>query len=69
MPSPHDLEVTASVVGFPDEVRYFPRYPGDFKLITKEFVDSCISTDRICPRLHISPSPVAATTALSLPDS
>ena len=37
---PHDLEVTASVVGFPDEVRYFPRDPGDFKLITKEFVDS-----------------------------
>jgi len=37
---PHDLEVTAHVVGFPDEVRYFPRDPGDRKLITKEFVDS-----------------------------
>jgi len=37
---PHDLEVTASVVGFPDEVRYFPRDPGDIKLLTKEFVDS-----------------------------
>jgi hypothetical protein len=37
---PHDLEVTAHVVGFPDEVRYFPRDPGDSKLITKEFVDS-----------------------------
>ena len=37
---PHDLEVTASVVGFPDEVRYFPRDRGDIKLITKEFVDS-----------------------------
>src|SRR3974390_3139189 len=37
---PHDLEVAATVVGFPDEVRYFPRDPGDIKLITKEFVDS-----------------------------
>jgi hypothetical protein len=37
---PHDLEVTANVVGFPDKVRYFPRDPGDIKLITKEFVDS-----------------------------
>jgi hypothetical protein len=37
---PHDLEVTASVVGFPDEVRYFPRDPGDIKLMTKEFIDS-----------------------------
>jgi hypothetical protein len=37
---PHDLEVAASVVGFPDEVRYFPRDAGDIKLITKEFVDS-----------------------------
>src|SRR5690349_18869247 len=37
---PHDLEVTAHVVGFPDEVRYFPRDPEDRKLITKEFVDS-----------------------------
>src|SRR5206468_3445334 len=37
---PHDLEVNASVVGFPDEVRYFPRDPGDIRLMTKEFVDS-----------------------------
>jgi hypothetical protein len=37
---PHELEVAASVVGFPDEVRYFPRDPGDIKLMTKEFVDS-----------------------------
>src|SRR5260221_215366 len=28
------------VVGFPDEVRYFPRDPGDIRLLTKEFVDS-----------------------------
>lgn len=37
---PHELEVAATVVGFPDEVRYFPRDPGDIKLITREFVDS-----------------------------
>ena len=37
---PHELEVAASVVGFPDEVRYFARDPGDIKLMTKEFVDS-----------------------------
>lgn len=37
---PHDIEVTASVVGFPDRVRYFPRDPGDIKLITREFVNS-----------------------------
>src|SRR6476659_4285255 len=37
---PHELEVAASVVGFPNEVRYFARDPGDIKLMTKEFVDS-----------------------------
>jgi len=37
---PHELEVAASVVGFSDEVRYFPRDAGDVRLITKEFVDS-----------------------------
>src|SRR6516162_8601974 len=37
---PYDLEVTANVVGFAGKVRYFPRDPGDIKLITKEFVDS-----------------------------
>ena len=37
---PYELEVPAYVVGFPDEVRYFPRDPGDLKLMTKEFVDS-----------------------------
>jgi Patatin-like phospholipase len=37
---PHDLEVAANVLGFPDKARYFPRDPGDIKLITKEFVDS-----------------------------
>jgi len=37
---PHELEVPATVVGFPDEVRYFPRDPGDIKLMKKEFIDS-----------------------------
>jgi hypothetical protein len=37
---PRELEVTANVVGFPDEIRYFPRDPGDIRLMTKEFVDS-----------------------------
>lgn len=37
---PHELEVKAHIVGFPEEVRYFPRDPGDIKLMTKEFVDS-----------------------------
>jgi predicted acylesterase/phospholipase RssA len=37
---PYALEVSANVVGFPDKVRYFPRDPGDIKLITKEFVNS-----------------------------
>jgi hypothetical protein len=37
---PHELEVAATVVGFPDEVRYFPRDPEDIQLMTKEFVDS-----------------------------
>ena len=37
---PHELEVPASVVGFPDEVRYFPRDPGDIQLMTKEFVEA-----------------------------
>jgi hypothetical protein len=37
---PHDLEVAACVVGFPDEVRYSPRDPGDIELITRKFVNS-----------------------------
>jgi hypothetical protein len=37
---PHDLEVAAYVVGFPDEVRYFPRDPADINLMTQEFVNS-----------------------------
>ena len=37
---PHELEVPATVVGFPDEVRYFPQDPGDIQLMTQEFVNS-----------------------------
>ena len=37
---PHELEVAAAVVGFPDEVRYFPRDPADINLMTQEFVNS-----------------------------
>src|SRR5215831_12836318 len=37
---PTALETKASVVGFPDAIRYFPRDPEDVKLIEKEFVDS-----------------------------
>jgi hypothetical protein len=37
---PPELQVEAQVAGFPEEVRYFPRDPGDIKLIEKEFADS-----------------------------
>src|SRR5215470_10247739 len=37
---PHDLEVTAHVAGFPDDIRFFPRDPVGLKRMTKEFVDS-----------------------------
>jgi len=37
---PTALEMKATVVGFPDAIRYFPRDPEDVKLIEKEFVDS-----------------------------
>jgi predicted acylesterase/phospholipase RssA len=37
---PPDLQVEAHLAGFPQEVRYFPRDPGDIKLIEQEFVDS-----------------------------
>jgi predicted acylesterase/phospholipase RssA len=37
---PTALETKATVVGFPEGIRYFPRDPEDIKLIEKEFVDS-----------------------------
>ena len=59
---PHDLEVAATVVGFPDEVRYFPRDRGDVKLITKEFVDSW---DREKAYLHKDALPPTSYLAIS----
>jgi len=37
---PRELEVAAHVVGFPDDVRFFPRDPVGIERMTKEFVDS-----------------------------
>jgi len=37
---PTALETKAAVVGFPDDIRHFPRDPEDIKLLEKEFVDS-----------------------------
>ena len=53
---PHDLEVAATVVGFPDEVRYFPRDPGDIKLMTKEFVDSWEREKKFLSRQDLPPT-------------
>ena len=59
---PHELEVTASVVGFPGAVRYFPRDPGDVKRLTQEFVDSW---DREKAYLHTQDLPPASYLAIS----
>jgi hypothetical protein len=59
---PHELEVAANVVGFPDEVRYFPRDPGDIRLMTREFVDSW---EREKADLHTQVLPPAAYLAIS----
>lgn len=53
---PHNLEVTAHLVGFPDEVRYFPRDPGDIKLITKEFVDSWVREKAYLQKQNLPPT-------------
>jgi hypothetical protein len=53
---PHELEVAATVVGFPDEVRYFPRDAGDIELITKEFVDSWDREKAYLHRQHLPPT-------------
>ena len=37
---PYEFHVAATVAGFPDEVRYFPRDPGDIQLMMKEFIES-----------------------------
>ena len=59
---PHELEVAAHVVGFPDEVRYFPRDPGDIKLMMKEFADSW---EREKTYLHSQVLPPTAYLAIS----
>jgi len=59
---PHELEVAASVVGFPDEIRYFARDPGDIKLMTKEFVDSW---EREKAYLHVQVLPPTSYLAIS----
>src|SRR6476659_6227082 len=59
---PHELEVAASVVGFPDEIRYFARDPGDIKLMTKEFVDSW---EREKAYLHVKVLPPTSYLAIS----
>lgn len=65
---PNDLAVAPHAVGFPDEIRYFPRDPGDAELMTKEFVDSWerekpISASAFCHRRHTPPSLAGPTTA------
>src|SRR4029450_4683613 len=59
---PFELQVEAHVAGFPDEVRYFPRDPGDIKLLEKEFVDSW---QREKAFLHRKDLPPTAYLALS----
>jgi hypothetical protein len=59
---PPELQVEAHVAAFPDEVRYFPRDPGDIKLIAKEFVDSW---DREKAFLHTEDLQPTAYLALS----
>jgi predicted acylesterase/phospholipase RssA len=61
---PVELQVAAHVAGFPadDEVRYFPRDPGDIKLMEKEFADSW---DREKAFLHTQDLPPTAYLALS----
>ena len=59
---PYELEVPAYVVGYPDEVRYFPRDPGDLQLMTKEFVDSW---DREKAYLHTQVLPPTSYLAIS----
>ena len=59
---PFELQVAAHVAGFPEEVRYFPRDPGDIKLMEKEFVDSW---EREKAFLHRQDLPPTAYLALS----
>jgi len=63
---PHELEVIAHPVGFgevfgyADDVRYFPRDPGDIALMTQEFVNSWarekayLHTDNLPPTAYLA---------------
>jgi hypothetical protein len=59
---PAVLQVEAHVAAFPDEVRYFPRDPGDIKLLEKEFADSW---DREKAFLHVEDLPPTSYLAIS----
>ena len=59
---PAALQVDAHIAAFPGEVRYFPRDPGDIKLIESEFVESW---DREKAFLHTENLPPTAYLALS----
>ena len=59
---PAALQVEARIGAFPEEVRYFPRDPGDIKLIEREFVESW---DREKAFLHTENLPPTAYLALS----
>jgi hypothetical protein len=59
---PGELSVEARLDGFPEEVRYFPRDPGDIKLLEKEFVDSWTREKEF---LHVQELPPTAYLALS----
>jgi predicted acylesterase/phospholipase RssA len=59
---PGELSVEARLDGFPEEVRYFPRDPGDIRLMEKEFVDSW---EREKAFLHVQELPPTAYLALS----
>jgi hypothetical protein len=65
-PVPTALETKATVAGFPDDIRYFPRDPEDIKLIEKEFVDSW-SRERqyLRTRGHTGSLPPASYLAIS----
>lgn len=63
---PTALETKATVAGFPDDIRYFPRDPEDIKLMEKEFVDSW-SRERqyLRTRGHTGSLPLASYLAIS----
>ena len=63
---PTALETKASVVGFPHDIRYFPRDPEDVKLIEKEIGDSW-PRERQCLRTrgHTGSLPPASYLATS----